>query len=149
MSLAALTDPRFLGDLARSVVSLTNQERTRRGLTALVPDPMLDRIATQRSEDMIARDYFGHYDPATHRPAVVELLDRMVVPYHEVGENIVDNRNIPLDADTPAQVVAAWMRSREHRSNILWPGYTFIGVGIAVAQQDGALRVIFTQVFLD
>jgi uncharacterized protein YkwD len=73
----------------------------------------------------------------------------MVVPYHEVGENIVDNRNIPLDATTPAQVVQAWMHSQEHRSNILWAAYTFTGVGIAVALHDGTLRVVFTQVFLD
>ncbi len=98
---------------------------------------------------MITRNYFSHYDPVTNKPAVVDLLNTMVVPYHEVGENILDNRDVPLNLSTPAQVVAAWMASKEHRDNILSAPYTNIGVGIAVAVQDGVFRAVFTQVFLD
>ncbi len=147
-SLASLSDPAFLAGLAARVIALTNQQRARYGLPSLTPDDLLDRIARKRSQDMIARDYFGHYDPVTGKPAVVQVLDSMIVPYHEVGENIVENRNMLLNSATPAQVVDALMHSKEHRDNILDTTYAEIGVGLAVGEQNGAFRVVFTQVFL-
>lgn len=147
--------PTFMQSLDAKIIALTNDERARRGLSKLSEDSTLDIIAAARSQDMVKRRYFDHYDPtgpvdAQGHPtaAVQELLSRNGVSYTEVGENLVGNTGFPLDQGTPQQVVQAWMHHTEHRDNILHPSYTLIGVGMAAENQSNGLRVVITQIFL-
>lgn len=147
--------PNFLRQLDEKVIALVNAQRTAHGLAPLSEQRTLDVIAASRSEDLIKRNYFDHFDPTGHldanghRPAAVqELLDRNGVPYTEVGENLLRNVDYLLDTNTPKQAVDAWMNSQEHRDNILHASYTATGVGIAAEDSGGSLRVVITQVFL-
>lgn len=148
-------DPAFLATLDRRIITLTNQQRAAHGLAPLSESNDLDIIAAARSQDMVKRNYFDHFDPtgppdATgHRPAAVqELLERNNIAYAEVGENLIGNTGFPLNSGTPAQVVGAWMKHPEHRANILRASYTNVGVGIAAEMEPSGLRVVITQVFL-
>lgn len=48
---------------------MVNDERTRRGLQPLEHTPKIRLIARSHSEDMAARDYFGHKSPEGLGPA--------------------------------------------------------------------------------
>jgi uncharacterized protein YkwD len=145
----------FMATLDRRIIALTNTQRTAHGLTPLAESGTLDIIAAARSEDLVKRDYFDHYDPTgpldaqgRHAAAIQELLARNNVPYTEVGENLIGDTGYALDNGTPQQAVQAWMHHPEHRANILHAGYTTIGVGIAAEDRSDGLRVVITQVFL-
>jgi uncharacterized protein YkwD len=147
--------PAFLGALRERIIELTNRQRAAHGLAALTESTDLDIIAASRSQDMIQRGYFGHFDPTGpldaqgHRPAAVqELLERNNIAYAEVGENLIGDTRVPLNANTPAQVVRAWMGHPEHRANLLHPTYTTIGVGIAAENRSDGLHVVIAQVFI-
>lgn len=147
--------PAFMRSLDTRIIALTNDQRAAHGLGKLTESTALDFIAAARCEDMIARSYFDHYDPTgavdaqgRHAAAVQELLARDDIAYTEVGENLVGNTDLPLDARSPGQVVRAWMNHPEHRANILHAAYTTIGVGMAAQNQATGLRVIITQVFV-
>ncbi len=145
----------YLSQLAQRIIDLTNQQRVAHGLSKLSPMASLDIIAASRSQDMIQRHYFDHYDPTSpldarghHLAAVQELLTRNHIAYQEVGENLISNTGRALDDGTPAKAVQAWMDHPEHRANILHPSYTQIGVGIAATYQNNVLHVIITQILL-
>lgn len=147
--------PTFMEGLDKRIVTLTNAQRTAHGLAPLAESGTLDIIAASRSEDLVKRNYFDHYDPTSpldaqgrHIAAIQELLARNGVGYAEVGENLIGYTGYSLDDGAPQQAVQAWMRHPEHRANILHAGYTTIGVGMAAQDQTDGLRVVITQVFL-
>ncbi len=147
--------PAMLQTLDERIIALTNDERARHNLAPLTESESLDIIAASRSQDMIQRHYFDHYDPTGpvdaqghHAAAVQELLQRNNISYAEVGENLIGNTGFPLDNNTPQQVVNAWMHHPEHRANILHAAYTTIGVGMAAENEQNTLRVVITQIFI-
>ena len=147
--------PDYLHVLSTRIIALTNEQRANDNLAPLTENERLDIIAAARSEDMVRRHYFDHYDPSgpldgsgRHAAAVVELLARNSIPYAEVGENLIDRSGYALDDGTPRQVITAWMNHSEHRDNILRGSYTKVGVGIATDLGPDGLRVVVTQVFL-
>lgn len=61
------------------------------------------------------------------------------IQYTYAGENIAAGQQTPQD------VMNSWMNSPGHRSNILNPNYTTIGVGFA---KGGAYGTYWTQQFI-
>ena len=134
-----------------ATLCLVNVQRARRGRRALrrnaEPDPLRHRAlaATWSSEN-----YFDHVSPAGETP-----LDRILASgylprraAYVVGENIAVGM---VQLATPAAVVAAWMRSPDHRANILARDFRDSGFGI-VAQvpsqyAHGLLGATYTQQF--
>jgi uncharacterized protein YkwD len=113
------------------VLRLVNEERTQAGLAPLSADPGMMEFARRRSEDMVARGYFSHYDPETG----ADLTPNS-------GENI-SRQGTRWSAPRIQEIVNGWMESTGHRENILDGGATRTGVGVAVG--DG--YVIVTQLF--
>lgn len=145
----------YMQMLDERIINLTNQQRSQHGLAQLSETGALDIIAAARSQDLVQRNYFDHYDPTGaldsrgHHPAAVqELLQRDGIRYAEVGENLIGRKGFPLDLSTPSQVVQAWMSHPEHRANILHASYTEMGVGIAAQNEADGLYVVITEVFL-
>ncbi len=117
------------------VVRLVNEERVKAGLAPLEADPGLMQFARERSEDMIARGYFSHYDPTTG-----EDLSGAA------GENIARfSSRWDIPSGLPQRSVSYWIASEDHRKNILDAGAHKTGVGVAVGNDN----IIITQLFAE
>ncbi|MBC7325576.1 MAG: sporulation protein [Moorella sp. (in: Bacteria)] len=112
-----------LNEFEQKVVELVNAERAKAGLKPLTADSRLARVARLKAEDMRDKNYFGHDSPTYG--SFFNMLQKYGITYRTAGENIAAGYR------TPEAVVAAWMASPGHRSNILNPSFTAIGVGYA------------------
>ncbi len=103
------------------------------GLLAVVVNKNLQRAAEDHAADMASRGYFSHDFP----PGVP--FGSWIGRYWQgaAGENIA------LGYSTPVAVVAGWMASPGHRSNVLG-SWSVTGLA-AVARSDGAL--VWVQTF--
>ncbi len=149
-----------LAQASKKIIEQVNTARARRGLLTLRSDVALTQIASDRSNDMIARDYFSHYDPATGQQPLLRYLQAMHFSYRFAGENIAELKNdagwVPpwltvLSRYTPTDLanefVKGWLNSPEHRTNIYNANYRRTGVALSVTS-DGR-RIVATQVFSD
>ncbi|HLB65127.1 MAG TPA: CAP domain-containing protein [Anaerolineales bacterium] len=133
---------RVLLPTADEILRLANTEREALGLTSLSASATLMNLAFGRSEDMVARSYFAHTDPADgHLVAETILIGGGYAG--RLGENLF-SYNGPL-GDLALDALAAWMSSPEERSLILDPTFSLTGVGV---MGDGA-RWTVTQLFVE
>lgn len=123
--------------LESEVVRLVNVERSKRGLQLLKENWELSRVARYKSQDMANKNYFSHTSPTYGSP--FRMMESFGLKYSAAGENIAYGQR------TAQQVMTAWMNSPGHRSNILSPTYTQIGVGYAT-NKNGV--VYWTQMFI-
>ena len=107
--------------IQQEVVRLVNIERNKYGLSNLIMDTNLQKVAQKKSEDMKANNYFSHTSPTYGSP--FDMMKQFGISYKAAGENIAKGQT------SAAQVVEAWMNSAGHRANILSADYTHIGVG--------------------
>jgi len=130
------------------VLSLVNQYRATGatcGGTVYGPVPGLAMNAALRaaarghSEDMAVNDYFSHtsLDGRTFDQRISAAGYGGAFPW---GENIAAGQS------TPEEVVAGWMASPGHCTNIMSPGYKAIGVGYAF-RSGSTYRHYWTQDF--
>jgi uncharacterized protein YkwD len=126
--------------IERQAMRAVNAVRREHGLTELVPDGLLSRIARSHSEDMARRGYFAHASPEGERSS--QRVKRHGVEYAKLGENLHRSRNVRDPART---AVASWMRSKGHRKAILTPEYEETGMGVALGENG---EILFTQLFL-
>jgi uncharacterized protein YkwD len=133
------TPVRADGGADGALFSLTNQDRASNGVRSLNGNGSLAAIAEAgryngcgfpvngRSADMIQRNYFAH--PILGCGQVVfSMMSAYGVHYLSAGENIGWNTGGSTSA-----INIAFMNSSEHRSNILNPNYTDLGVGSATS----------------
>ena len=116
------------------VIRLVNIERSKNGLSPLIEDWQVSRVARYKSQDMRDRGYFSHTSPTYGSP--FQMLKSFGISYRSAGENIAKGYK------SPAAVVDGWMNSSGHRANILNPSFTHIGVGY---EKDGSY---WTQMFI-
>lgn len=109
--------------IENKVITLVNTERTKAGLSPLKTNWQLSRIARYKSQDMINKGYFSHTSPTYGSP--FKMMESFGIKFSAAGENIA------MGQKTAEEVMNAWMKSPGHRSNILSPSYTQIGVGLA------------------
>ena len=125
----------------RRAFDKTNQVRMQNGLSPLVWDADLCRMARANSENMARLGYFSHVSPGGSR-----LRDRAravgILRYSVLGENIAYNQGYD---DPGSFAVERWMVSPGHRANILSLEFQASAIGAFVAA-DGS--VYLTQVFL-
>ena len=128
------------------MLELINADRARNHLVAMSSAPLIDTVAQQRSQDMIARHYFSHQIPGGGM--VFDVLDRQHVNYQMAGENLALNNYIKFYSiqKTIDHTNVDLMNSPEHRANLLQPSYSQVGIGIAFDSTTG--HMILTEVFL-
>jgi|GEM_PF-3905859 len=108
---------------AQEVLRLSNEERTKRGLTPLqYGDEMLQRAADLRARE--ANGKFEHYRPNGGYFSTV--FKEYNLNYYYCGENLAKYGSVPF---TPESLVSAWMNSPSHRENIISPNYRYLAVG--------------------
>jgi uncharacterized protein YkwD len=121
------------------MIEAHNGQRSSTGLPSFAVDPALVRVAQERANDMAARGYFDHVSP--NGETAFTLMDRYGIYYLAAGENIA--RNNYSAAETVAVAMEGFMNSPSHRANILEPGYSRIGVGVAYAGDMKYFAVVF------
>lgn len=122
-----------VSDRAGQVLALVNRERAAVGCRPLAADPRLAAVAGAHSADMRDRGFFDHVNLAGLSP-----FDRA-----EAAGVSARAENIARGQGDAAAVMASWMGSPGHRSNILDCGLTRLGVGVA----DGGGGPWWTQLF--
>lgn len=118
-----------LSDYASEVVVQTNAVRQAQGGTELAESACAGQAAAERAAALV-----GNPD-LVHAP-LDQVMQRCDV--------ITAGENLSRSDASPEDVVAAWMDSPGHRSNILDPAYTQIGVACVA---DGDLTLC-SEIFL-
>lgn len=108
-----------------TLLAVMNEARAAHGLPALKVDTALQRAAREHSRDMLVRGYFDH-------GKFVARMQRHGVRARRVGENLAWSAGFRWARG----IVAMWLRSPHHRSNLLHAG--FRRVGIATMRGDFA-----------
>lgn len=99
---------------------LLNDERIARGLHPLSEAPIVTWTAQAHSEQMVTQQFFAHGRG---------VAQKLAGSYWAYGQNLAWAEG---SVSTPEHVVAAWMASPRHRSNILHADFAHIGIGVAV-----------------
>jgi len=103
------------------LISLTNAERSSRGLGTLSKSSTLMQVAEAHSQDMVDRNFFSHTNPDGLGPG--ERLTNAGYNWTAWGETI------GAGYSTPQSMFDGWMNNSEHRDILLNATYTEIGVG--------------------
>src|SRR5262249_35929520 len=115
------------------------------GAPKLAPNGELTRIARARSQAMAHGGPFSHQDAKGSYPAV-DMVKERFGPYGTIGENIFMEKRArkAFDAEAFAKLaVDEWMKSEEHRENILSPDYDRSGIGVAIEGDYGYATQVF------
>jgi uncharacterized protein YkwD len=110
-----------------TILCLLNQERARHELPPLRQNAILEAASQRHSEDMARRHFFAHRTPDGMSPEERMRAAGYSVCDCYVGENLYwgAGPNAP-----PVKAVEGWMDSPGHRSNILSPEFTDVGIGV-------------------
>lgn len=101
--------------------NLINSERVQNGLIPLKISEQLNSAASNKSEDMVTRNYFEHY---AFGLTPWNFIVKAGYNYLYAGENLA------MDFDTAEGTVNAWMESPAHRKNILNSDFSDMGMGV-------------------
>ena len=111
--------------------SAANAERAQRGLAPLKWDETLHRAAQRHAGEMAARESISH-----QYPGEADLANRG----HEAGARFTVISENVAEAWSAPEIHDAWMRSPDHRANLLDPRVN--AVGISVERRDGQLYAV-------
>ncbi len=117
------------------MVALINQARTSAGLPPYTVNPILTQIAMERAAVLASSGQFTHDLPGLGYPLAMEQAAGL----NAAGmgaENIAE-------AGSVAQAFWLLMASPAHRSNILNPYETQVGVGVALLPNGVAVSQLF------
>lgn len=135
----------YLPDLERTIFQYTNEVRRRNGVPPLTWETCLRDVGRAHSADMLARHYFSHNSPEGSTPDQRIRAGCRLNNITMTGENIWMGTNQRGDTRQLARhVVDSWMSSPGHRSNLLRPEFTDIGIGVA----SNGKEVQVTQAFI-
>ncbi len=130
----------FLASVLPGVLTdLTNTDRAAAGVEMLQVDPLLQKAAQLKAEDMAAKGYFAHIAPDGKTPWF--WLEKVGYSYTYAGENLA------IDFTDSEKIEEAWMASPKHHANIVKPQYTRIGIGIAQGTFEGKDTTFVVQFF--
>jgi len=126
-------------ELAVEIINLTNQERAKNNLPPLTPNAQLLKAALAKADKIFAEQYFSHnsLDGVKFSTWVKEEDYRYLI----VGENLA------LGFDKPEAVLEAWMKSENHRANILNPRFRDIGLAVMESDFNGEKTKVIVQYF--
>jgi uncharacterized protein YkwD len=111
---------------AQKLLEGTNQERTANSLSALTLNEKLNAAAVAKCEDMVAKNYWSHNDPAGNEPW--HFMTATGYSYTFAGENLA------YGYTDESAVVSGWMASEGHRKNILDSNFAEVGFGMCKSE---------------
>lgn len=124
---------------ASVLVNLTNQNRAAANISELTVNPLLEKAAQMKADDMAAKGYFAHNTPSGLTPWY--WIQQAGYKYTYAGENLAVNFQESSDVET------AWMNSPGHFLNIMNPKYTEIGIATSTGIYKGRTAIFVVQMF--
>jgi uncharacterized protein YkwD len=106
----------------RQIFEAANQARRAQGLARLKWDPSLARAARQHANNMARENALSHQLPG--EPNMAVRASRAGLYFISLSENVAQGP----DADN---ISDQWVRSPQHRQNLLDPDMNAIGIGVA------------------
>ena len=125
--------------IPKALVDLANVERLSSNISSLAINPILEKAAQLKADDMAAKGYFAHMSPDGTEPWF--WFQKAGYEYSYAGENLAVNFSDSFDVDR------AWMSSASHRANILNGKFTEIGIATAKGYYNGRETVFVVQMF--
>ncbi len=123
----------------KNIIELTNENRKALKLPLLKENPVLNQAAQVKAQDMLKNQYFAHISPSGTN-AMMLMQSKGYYPKYG-GENLA------VHFSTAEETTGGWMASPSHRTNILNPQFTEIGIGIANGDFEGAPSTFVVQFF--
>lgn len=130
-----------MGLTPANIIWFTNYYRYTRGFAPLTNSKILFSSSTDKASDMFAYQYFEHTRPDSSI-TFDTFFTKEGYDYIKIGENLAMG-----NFDSSKEVVEAWMKSAEHKKNILDPNYREIGVSIVKGTMNGRSTYVFVQHF--
>lgn len=121
------------------LVDLTNDARQDADLPALTVNPVLERAALMKAQDMAAKGYFAHTSPEGKSPW--HWLDLAGYKFIYAGENLA------VHFDETRDVQKALLASPTHRANILDGRFTEIGIATFKGEYEGVRTTFVVESF--
>ncbi len=122
-----------------AIILLTNLNRAERQIGELTVNPVLEKAAQMKADDMVSKGYFAHTSPDGVTPWY--WFQQAGYEYVYAGENLAVNFTDSHKVDQ------AWMNSEFHRKNILDGRFTEIGVATSKGYFNGKETVFVVQMF--
>jgi hypothetical protein len=130
----------FFADITKSaIVSLANDDRRQAGLSPLTENPVLERAALMKAQDMLSRGYFEHTSPQGLSPWY--WFSRSGYDYRFAGENLA------IGFIESGEVNSAWLASPTHKANIMNNNYRETGIAVVNGRFQGSPTTIVVQLF--
>lgn len=124
---------------ASVLVNLTNNNRVAANISELKVNPILEKAAQMKANDMADKSYFAHNTPDGKTPWY--WFEQAGYEYTYAGENLAVNFENSEDVET------AWMNSKTHWLNIMNPKYTEIGIATSTGIYKGRQAIFVVQMF--
>ncbi len=130
--------------IEENILRFTNNERNIRGLPAFQRSPALAYLSGRQSENMCATRTLEHESDVFPK-GWKKFTDRMkIAGLTSAAENIAYRTLREQPEKWAKEIVSGWMKSPQHRKNILNPRWRYLGVGVQMC----ANRIAYaTQVF--
>ena len=142
-SIVSYTKPGVLGINAnidqKKLIELTNIERQKKGLPAVLENEALDKAAKLKAENMFSENYWAHFAPSGKTPW--DFILGAGYKFTFAGENLAKNFY------ASDEVMAAWMASPTHRDNLLNANYKDIGMAVVEGVLNGQKTTLIVQEF--
>jgi uncharacterized protein YkwD len=130
LSGAALAQQRT-ESVEHQIFDAANEARRAQGLMRLKWDPTLARAARQHASLMARQNALSHQFP--NEPSLSTRASRAGLYFISIAENVAQGSDAGNISDQ-------WVKSPEHRQNLLDPDMNVIGIG--VAERDGELFAV-------
>ena len=121
------------------IVELLNEAREENNLPGLLVNPVLEKVARAKLNDMIENEYFAHTSPDGVSPW--NWFSKEGYDYKFAGENLA------ISFLSAEKQQAAWMKSPTHRKNILNSEYLEVGAAVGAGEIDGIMSIIAVSEF--
>lgn len=116
------------------LLRLVNEERAKVGVKPLRLDPLLNKSAQWKSDDMVNRNYFGHWPETMDGKPNTEKYTMNLELRIAVGRMCVSSsENISWGdkVNTSESAMVGWINSEPHYKAMVDPRYESTGIGIS------------------
>jgi len=118
--------------IAAGFEELINEARAEAGLSPVILDETLSRVARTHAREMIDRGYFGHISPTHGSPG--RRVREAGLSFSFVGENLAGHTSVTASH-------RALLASAAHRRNILHPEVEWVGLAYVRGGPYGGIIV--------